>query len=127
MDFREIDTGPDNVIRAYGPEGIRVNEETHPGPLLVFRQAVWTERLPADVATLEARHLEILAGEGLEVVLIGSGDRVRFPEPAVTAPLYERGIGVEVMDTGAACRTFNLLASEQRAVAALLLPMDEDT
>ena len=126
MDFQEIDTGPDNVVRAYGPGEVRINEEAHRGPVLVFRQAVWTERLPADLEGLEAAHLEALAEQGLEVVLIGTGDRARFPDPAVTAPLYERGIGVETMDTGAACRTFNLLVAEQRAVAALLLPIQDE-
>lgn len=126
MDFREIDTGPDNVIRGYGPGEIRVNEEPHHGPVLIFRQAVWTQDLPAGLEALSAEHLEALVELGLEVVLIGTGGRTRFPDPAVTAPLFERGIGVESMDTGAACRTFNLLASEQRAVAALLLPIEED-
>ena len=126
MDFREIDTGPDNVVRGYGPGEVRINDETHAGPVVVFRQAVWTEQLPVELADLEAAHLAPLAEEGLEVVLIGTGARARFPDPAVTAPLYEQGIGVEAMDTGAACRTFNLLVSEQRAVAALLLPIEAD-
>jgi uncharacterized protein len=92
---------------------------------MVFRQAVWTQGLPAGLGDLAASHMEALAREDPEVVLIGTGRRTHFPDAAITAPLFERGIGVEAMDTGAACRTFNLLAAEQRAVAALLLPLEE--
>ena len=63
---------------------------------------------------------QILALEP-ELVVFGSGPRLRFVPPALLRPLIERGIGVETMDTVAACRTFNVLASEGRAVAAALL------
>jgi len=57
-----------------------------------------------------------------EIVVLGSGPRQRFPEPRLLAAIMTRGIGCEVMDTGAACRTYNVLVSEgRRAVAALLL------
>ncbi len=56
-----------------------------------------------------------------EIVLLGCGARFRFPSPAVLAPLYGAGIGVEVMDTRAACRTYNILLSEGRRVVAALI------
>jgi hypothetical protein len=56
-----------------------------------------------------------------ELVIFGSGSRIRFAAPAVLRPLIERGIGIETMDTAAACRTYNVLASEGRAVVAALL------
>ncbi len=56
-----------------------------------------------------------------ELVIFGSGERIRFVAPALLRPLIERGIGVETMDTGAACRTYNVLASEGRTVVAALL------
>jgi uncharacterized protein len=58
---------------------------------------------------------------GVEVVIFGSGPRIRFPRPAWIAPLAKRRIGIETMDTAAACRTYNILAQEGRQVAVALL------
>jgi uncharacterized protein len=60
-----------------------------------------------------------------EIVLLGSGRGLRFPPAALLAPLYERGIGVEVMDTGAACRTYNILVTEGRIAAAALIMIED--
>lgn len=79
---------------------------------------------PGDFAALEADHLAALLAHEPEVVLIGTGTRLRFPAPEVLRPLQAAGIGFEVMDTPAACRTFNILAGEDRLVLAALLPPD---
>ena len=61
-----------------------------------------------------------------EIVLFGSGAKLRFPDITLLQPLVDAGIGLEVMDTGAACRTFNVLLSEGRSVAgAMLMIRDE--
>jgi uncharacterized protein len=70
---------------------------------------------------LEASHFEWLRMQQSEIVLLGTGPRLRFPHPSLTRPLIEAGIGLEVMDTGAVCRTYNLLASEGRKVLAVIL------
>jgi uncharacterized protein len=70
---------------------------------------------------LETGHFEWLRSQQAEIVLLGTGPRLRFPHPSLTRPLMEAGIGLEVMDTGAACRTYNLLASEERKVLAVIL------
>ena len=70
---------------------------------------------------LEAADFEHIAARAPEVVLLGSGARLRFPAPALVRALIERGIGIETMDTAAACRTYNVLASEGRVVVAALL------
>jgi uncharacterized protein len=70
---------------------------------------------------LREQHFELIARLQPEVVIFGSGARLRFPAAAWLRPLIERGIGVETMDTAAACRTYNVLASEQRSVVAALL------
>lgn len=62
-----------------------------------------------------------LAALDVEIVLLGTGARLRFPHPRLLQPLYAAGIGVEVMDTNAACRTYNILVAEDRKVAAALL------
>lgn len=70
---------------------------------------------------LRTEDFDALADRGAAVVLFGSGARIRFPSPALLRGLMRRGIGVETMDTAAACRTYNVLASEGRAVLAALL------
>ena len=70
---------------------------------------------------LTAAHFERIAALAPEVVVFGSGSRLRFPHPSLLRSLIDSGIGVETMDTGAACRTYNVLAGELRAVVAALL------
>jgi uncharacterized protein len=62
-----------------------------------------------------------LAKSGAELIIFGSGQRLRFPQPGWLAPLMAMGIGLETMDTAAACRTYNILASEGRKVVVVLL------
>jgi uncharacterized protein len=90
--------------------------------LLPWRGEVqpWPASLPPD---LTPAHFESVLGYGPELVLFGSGEKLRFIAPGLYRCLIERRIGFETMDTAAACRTFNVLASEGRKVlAALLLP-----
>ena len=75
----------------------------------------------ADVGGLRGEHFESLLAMQPELIIFGSGERLRFAAPALMASLFERRIGVETMDTAAACRTFNVLAGERRRVVAALL------
>lgn len=70
---------------------------------------------------LLSEHFQLILEWQPEVLLLGTGSRLRFPEPTCLTSLQLQGIGVEVMDTAAACRTFNVLAAEGRRVAAALL------
>ena len=70
---------------------------------------------------LQAHHFESLLSYQPEVVIFGSGASLRFPQPALLKALIEKRIGLETMDTAAACRTYNVLASEGRSVLAALL------
>lgn len=70
---------------------------------------------------LTAAHFEQIAAAAPELVIFGSGPRLRFASPALLRPLIERRIGVETMDTAAACRTYNILVSEGRNVLAALI------
>ena len=76
---------------------------------------------PRSAEKINAGHLEIIAELKPEVVLIGTGDKLVFPEPTLTYQLMEQGIGVEVMDTAAACRTYNVLMNELRRVVLALV------
>jgi uncharacterized protein len=75
----------------------------------------------ASLAELAEQHFERVAALAPEVVIFGSGQRISFLRPALLRPLMARRIGVETMDTAAACRTYNVLASEGRRVLAALL------
>ncbi|ROR32106.1 Mth938-like domain-containing protein [Inmirania thermothiophila] len=116
-----LDTGGSNLVRSYGPDRIVIGERTFRAAIVLSPEAILEDRLPRRPEELAPAHLEAVTALGPEVVLVGTGARLRFPAPEVTAPLLARGIGVEVMDTGAACRTYNVLASEGRRVVALLL------
>ena len=76
---------------------------------------------PQSVGEICAEHLEIAAGLNPEVLLIGTGVSLVFPDMTLTYQLMERGIGVEVMDTAAACRTYNVLMHEGRRVALAMV------
>lgn len=76
---------------------------------------------PSSFADLQAEHFALLIQLKPEIVLFGTGKKLIWPQPALIAPLIEQGIGVEVMDTGAACRTYNILMADERLVAAAIL------
>jgi len=113
-------TGSGNLISGYGDDHVLVNGERHAGSLLVTADKL----VPWAAASFEAlalAHFETLVALGPDLVLLGTGARLRFPAAALTAPLVRAGIGLEVMDLRAACRTYNVLRAEERRVAAALL------
>lgn len=110
-------------IKGYGPGWINVNEREIRRSVIVTPEQLVTDWSPQTFADLEAAHFEVIAQLDPEIVLLGTGDRQRFPRPPLTQALLARGIGVEVMDTAAACRTYNLIMLEGRRVAAALLIM----
>lgn len=110
-----------NAIARHASEGVLVNGVEHRHSVLVpWRGEVvaW----PVDsFAALTAEHFARVAALQPEIVIFGSGARLRFPPPAALRPLIERRIGVETMDVAAAARTYNVLLSEGRSVVAALL------
>ena len=73
------------------------------------------------VSDLKKADFMTFSNLGMEVLILGSGDTAVFPDPSITEPLMKKGIGMEVMDTAAACRTFNILLSDRRNVVAGLM------
>jgi uncharacterized protein len=98
-----------------------VNRQRHEQNLVVLRDRLVTDWQPAGFDELDAADFALLAEMKPEIVLLGTGGRLRFPRPELTRALIEARIGLEVMDIQAACRTFNILAAEERKVAAALL------
>ncbi len=113
--------GTMNFITAFDSQYVQVNQTRHASSLIVLRERViadWPVRTLEDLAEAD---FETLAGLGAEIVLLGTGRSLRFPHPRLTSRLLSRRIGLEVMDTGAACRTYNILSGEGRSVAAALI------
>jgi uncharacterized protein len=111
------------TINAHGPGWIEVNGEKHTKSLVVSSLdgvASWNWT-PQRFSELNAQAFQELSQEGVELVLLGCGHKLQFPPASFLAPLIAKGIGLESMDTLAACRTYNILASEGRKVFAALL------
>ena len=110
-----------NIFTAYGEDFVAVNQEKHARNLIVLPESIIFEWSTATPATLAASDMEKLLELGAEIVLLGTGNRQRFPAGVLMRPFAPAGIGLEVMDLQAACRTYNILATEGRKVAAALL------
>jgi len=109
-----------NQIAAYGADHLTINGQRHEASLVLLPDEVigdWASSLEQVVAL----HFEVIIMRAPEIVLLGTGERQRFPSPALYAGLIRARIGVEVMTTAAACRTYNILAAEGRRVAAALI------
>ncbi|MEX0606953.1 MAG: Mth938-like domain-containing protein [Halofilum sp. (in: g-proteobacteria)] len=113
-------------IRAYDEGSVTVNQDVYTSDLIVMPEAIVTEWANAPVAELTPDHLAVIAPYEPEIVLLGTGRRQRFPSAQLMADLARKGIGLEAMDTAAACRTYNVLMSEDRRVAAALLLIEPD-
>ena len=109
-----------NTITGYGEGYVMVNGERRASSVIVLPDRIepWERK---EFSQLTEADFQFLQGLGVEIVLLGTGARQRFPHPRLTAALAQAGIGLEVMDTQAACRTYNILVAEERKVAAALL------
>ena len=109
-----------NLFSGYGSGYVAINGTRYEHSLVVLpdRLADWE---PARFEDLTEPMFAELAALPLEILIVGTGAKLRFPSPALTRSLYEARIGVEVMDTQAACRTYNILLSEDRRVGAAIL------
>lgn len=114
-----------NVVHAYAPGEVTINRQVYRGSLVLTPDRIITDCLPENFDELASRHFEALQALAPELVIFGSGRRLRFPPAALTQPLVNAQVGLEVMDTGAACRTYNILVAEGRRVVAALLMIEE--
>jgi len=109
-----------NTVTSYGADFVEINQVRHATHVIVTPDQVLPWAL-ASFESLDASHFERLRDLRTEVVLLGTGARQRFPHPQLSRALADARIGLEVMDTPAACRTYNILMAESRKVAAALL------
>jgi uncharacterized protein len=111
-----------NLISRLEGSRLWVHQTGFVGSVLVPHRGSVQAWDPQRFEDLRADHFTTLLDLRPELVIVGTGSRLRFPSPALWQSLMEAGVGFEAMDTGAACRTFNVLASEGRAVLAALIP-----
>jgi len=105
------------MFTGYGAGYVAVNHGRHEVPVLVTQESIQPWNV-GSYASLAGEHLAALLAFQPEIVILGTGSTLRFPDPAVTRPLAAARVGLEIMDTPAACRTFNILIGEGRRVIA---------
>jgi uncharacterized protein len=108
------------LIFGYGRDHLLINGVRYESSLIILPDEVvpgWASNFDQ----LSSTHFDAIAMRAPEIVLLGSGATLHFPSPAIYASLIKAHVGVEVMDTAAACRTYNILAAEGRRVAAALI------
>lgn len=122
MDIAPLVPEGRQVVNGYGPDMFRVSGTVHHGSLLVFpdRTIGWSPSTMDELSVADFDEVR-RAEPAVEVLLLGCGERMQLIPSNIRSALREDGIGVEPMDTGAACRTYNVLAAEGRRVAAALI------
>jgi uncharacterized protein len=118
-----LNTDPSQqLFTGYGDDHVLINGRRHEASLLLTARGV--EIAPwagLSFEALTAAHFDWIALRELDILLLGTGTRLRFPHPSLTRALVDARIGLEVMDVGALCRTYNILAAEGRSVGAAVL------
>jgi uncharacterized protein len=114
-------TATGNVVTAHGPGWVRVGATEYRENVVLTPDAVVTGFAPGGFDALAADDFARLLDGRPDVVVLGTGSALRFPHPRLTRALADGRVGLEVMDTAAACRTFNILLAEGRRVTAALI------
>ena len=110
-----------NLIRSYGAGEVVINDSTLHASLILSADQLIIDWAPQNFTEVTADHFKALLALDPEIVLFGTGAVQRFPHPILYSALINKGIGVEIMATDAACRTYNIIVGEGRRVAAALL------
>lgn len=114
--------GDHNYIRSGGPRGVMVVDTLYRNSLLLSVDCLVTGWPVRSMDELDEERIQPIFDLEPEIVILGTGEKQAFPPPRLLVNFYEKGIGIEAMTTEAACRTFNVLISENRnAVAALII------
>ena len=125
MRFAPDDTAGRHLIQGYDDTAVVINGQRHSAPLLICAELFLSPWGPAsDPTALSAEQQAQLIALAPQVLLLGTGRRALLPRPTLLLPFSQRGIGVEIMTTAAACRTYNVLSAEGRRVVAVLVPPD---
>ena len=110
-----------NFISAVGPGEVRIADRTFRDSMIVSAREIVPDWPATTIDQIDERSMAPILAMGPEIILLGTGDSVEFPDRKLMAGIMARRVGLEVMDTAAACRTFNILVGEDRQVVAALL------
>ena len=121
MKFAQDSQEDGYVITAYDENSVSINGKTFSQSLVVASTRLKENWDVADIELLTPNHIEAVLSFQPELIIIGTGNRLVFPAIEIYSGIIEHGIGVDFMDTGAACRTYNILMSEGRDVVAGLI------
>lgn len=121
MGLTRDDSNAAYQVRAYQPGQIRVNDVTFTHSIIISPEKLIEPWQPQHISELAREHLMIAAELKPAILLIGTGGQLEFPPIEVYGDLINAGIGIEIMDTRAACRTYNALSAEGRNVVAALI------
>ena len=113
-------SGGRNLFTGYGDGYVAINDRRYERHVVVTPEREVTHWDAPSFEALEPAHFEALLALEPEIVILGTGSRLRFPHPRLTRALAEAAVGFETMDTKAACRTYNILMAEGRAVVAAI-------
>lgn len=113
------------IIQSYKPGKFKISGRSYHSPVIVRESGTEEWSAPNDVADLQIEHFSLLADSDAapDVVLLGTGEKLVFPPVQLRLDLRQEGLNVEIMDSGAASRTYNVLMAEGRRVVAALLPV----
>lgn len=117
----ENSTSSSRRISAYSSGRISIDEKDYTSSLVLSAHSIEPDWPPADVSELKPVHFNPIIAMEPEIVILGTGSSLVFPAPHLLTALYDKNIGIEVMDTGAACRSYNFLLGEGREVVAALI------
>jgi uncharacterized protein len=121
MKFAQDSQDDGYVITAYDDNSVSINGKTFSQSLVISTNRLHENWDIASIALITEKHINQVLTFEPELILIGTGNKLVFPPVEVYSGIIEHGIGVDFMDTGAACRTYNILMSEGRNVVAGLI------
>ncbi len=110
-----------NIFTGYGDNYVMINQIRHEQSLILFPDEIIENWPVQSFEHLQAEHFDCLLSFKPEIVLLGTGAQINFPEHSLLSKLIQSGIGFETMDTKATCRTYNILTEEGRRVAAAII------
>lgn len=121
MKFHQAPTGTTRIFTAYGPDHVMVNGKRYEHSIVVSPEEVHEDWNVAGFEALNEANFSYFIALKPDVLLLGTGSKQHFAHPRLYRSLTDAGISVECMDTPAACRTYNILAAEDRKVVAAIL------
>ncbi len=109
------------VIQGYQGHSIQIDDKDYGASLILSPRQLLPDWKPQSIDSLTAEDFQPVLELDPEIILLGTGEKLVFPPTEVLLSVYQKGLGIEIMDTAAACRTYNILASENRNVTAALI------